>query len=380
LYISCGETYNGPANDWCQAEVKIIGERSEIESSAIEELHTLSKLPGIVKILGMPDLHSGPTGCVIATLDCIYPRFVGSDAGCGMSVFMAGKKSRFNSLRFQKSIDEIESLSAHEIASLKQKCNIWDTAYDKDLGTIGGSNHFAEYQCIDTVMDSELCRELQIHKDMLLLTVHSGSRGLGKSISDAYRNICLKDESEITRYMSSHDHAVRWGQANRLGIASRILRTSTDQIVPLIDICHNQVVKLSNVYYHRKGAAPADDGYVILPGSRGSHSYIVKPKASLTYDNLRDIGFSIAHGAGRRLTRTKAEAKALKLCKGNYDSLLTTALNSVVSCLDKKVLCQEIPEAYKNIDDVILDLAPYVSVVAKLMPVLTIKSLPDNSL
>ena len=378
LYISCGETYNGPANAGLQAEVKVIGSRSEIDSAAIQELQTLARLPGVINIRGMPDLHAGPTGCVIASLDCIYPRFVGSDAGCGMSVFVAGKRDKFNAVRFQKSIDDINSLSLQEVTSLKQKYDLVDTTYDNDLGTIGGSNHFAEYQCLDTVMDSELCRELQITKDMLLLTVHSGSRGLGKSISDAYGNQRLSEGSEIKRYMSSHDHAVRWGRANRLAIASRILQESTDQIKPTIDICHNQVVKKYDNYYHRKGAAPADKGFVILPGSRGSHSYIVKPKASLSHHDLMDIGFSMAHGAGRRLTRTKAEAKALKYCNGNYDSLLTTALDSIVSCFDRKVLCQEIPEAYKNIDDIVSDLAPYVNVVAKLMPVLTIKCLPHN--
>ncbi len=371
VWVSCGEAYRGPTRCLEEAPIKIVGDKSEISTDAVHELGVVAKLPGVIGVWGMPDLHSGPTGCVIATRKCLYPRFVGSDAGCGMAVFPAGKASVFCPLKFKKHLANINILDSLLIEEFLLKSNIESSSDDKSLGTIGGSNHFAEFQSVDTVMDSELFRELSLEKDSLLLTVHSGSRGFGKSVFEDFGNVCLKEADDIAKYLQKHDAAIRWGITNRRAIAARLL--SNKAVRPCLDICHNQIVQnetMPEVYIHRKGAAPADAGCVIIPGSRGTHSYIVKPKDQI---DVKNIGWSLAHGAGRRLSRTKAKAKALKKCGGQIESLLTTVLDSVVSCGDAQVLCEEIPEAYKNIDDVISDLQPFIYVVAKLKPLLTIK-------
>jgi release factor H-coupled RctB family protein len=366
--VSSGEEYRGPPARPKPAAVRLIGDNSECDKEALDELKSVAKLSGVVRVWGMPDLHSGPTGCVIGTVGCVYPRLVGGDAGCGMAVFDAGKVTGFDAFRFKKYLPGIGSLSEDDVHDLLTASQLPTTSFDKSLGTIGGSNHFAEFQAVDIMMDSELFDSLGIKKDSLILTVHSGSRGYGKAIFEEYGNTCIDDPAKIEEYMTKHDSALRWGVTNRRAIGCRLLSDSS--VEPLFDICHNQIVQRSEMYLHRKGAAPADQGFVIIPGSRGSHSYIVKPKEGI---DLMRIGSSLAHGAGRRLSRKTARAKAIKKCGGYLETLLTTALDSLVSCTDKQVLCEEIPEAYKDIEKVIADLQQYVHVVVKLRPILTIK-------
>jgi len=139
-----------------------------------------------------------------------------------------------------------------------------------------------------------------------------------------------------------------------------------------LDINHNLVAK-ANIdgkqgWLHRKGATPSDQGYVVIPGSRGDFSYIVKPLSSAT--GL----YSLAHGAGRKWPRGECQGRLSH--KFKRDDLYRTALGSRVICGNKELLYDEAPQAYKKCATVISDLedAGLVAVIAKLRPVLTFKT------
>ena len=121
-------------------------------------------------------------------------------------------------------------------------------------------------------------------------------------------------------------------------------------------------------WLHRKGAAPHDCGPVVIPGSRGALSYLVEP----TGDG-ENSGFSLAHGAGRKWSRTEARERMRERYRS--EALLRTPLGNPVICEDRALLFEEAPEAYKKIDRVVADLvdAGACRVVATLRPLLTYK-------
>jgi release factor H-coupled RctB family protein len=128
-----------------------------------------------------------------------------------------------------------------------------------------------------------------------------------------------------------------------------------------------------SLWLHRKGAAPADQGPVIIPGSRGHYSYLVLP--SKDNADLEHAAYSLAHGAGRKWAR----GKALQLGKANSkkaDALTTTELGSRVICENKDLLYEEVPAAYKEIETIIADLKSFklISVIAIFKPLITYKT------
>jgi release factor H-coupled RctB family protein len=147
------------------------------------------------------------------------------------------------------------------------------------------------------------------------------------------------------------------------------LRTESTR---LLDICHNwmEQVNLNNhlCWLHRKGAAPSTAGPVIIPGSRGAFTYLVAPK-----DPGEKSAFSLAHGAGRKWSRSDSRARLEK--RFSAKDLARTDLGSHVICEDKELLYEEAPQAYKNITIVIDDLvkAGLVDVLAVMKPLLTYK-------
>ena len=140
----------------------------------------------------------------------------------------------------------------------------------------------------------------------------------------------------------------------------------------LIDICHNWVEQREVVshrcWIHRKGAAPSTEGPVIIPGSRGAFTYIVAPK-----EPGNNSAFSLAHGAGRKWSRSDSRARLEK--RFSAKDLARTELGSHVICEDKELLYEEAPQAYKNISIVIEDLvkAGLVDVLAMMKPLVTYK-------
>ena len=226
-----------------------------------------------------------------------------------------------------------------------------------------------------------------LNKKHLQLLVHSGSRGLGQSIlvehitKHNHDGLNLVDE-DFQDYMVKHDEAVRWAELNRELIARRFLEAIRANGNSALDINHNLVsaktIDGCDGWLHRKGATPSDKGYVVIPGSRGDYSYLVKPLVSKS-DNLATSLFSLAHGAGRKWKRGECHGRLGH--KYKREDLYRTALGSRVVCGNKELLYDEAPQAYKKCETVICDMvdAGLIEVVAKLRPVLTFKTNGDCS-
>ncbi|ACA88161.1 RNA ligase RtcB family protein [Shewanella woodyi] len=370
-----------------------------IEGLAIQQLIKTSELSGMHRVAGMPDLHPGrgyPIGAAFFTTNRVYPALVGNDIGCGMSFWQTSAKvSKVSLDKFAKKFEHVEeSLDdswSETIASRKCAKGITTDSYDRALGTIGGGNHFAEFQAIDEVYDQAALEYLGLNKRQLQLLVHSGSRGLGQSIlvehiSKHNHNGLLVEGADVgdsfQDYIRKHDEAVRWAELNRELIALRFLDSIRAKGDCVLDINHN-LVSAQNIdgregWLHRKGATPSDKGYVVIPGSRGDYSYLVKPLCS-NGDALKVSLFSLAHGAGRKWKRGECHGRLGH--KYKREDLYRTALGSRVVCGNKELLYDEAPQAYKKCETVIKDMvdAGLIELVAKLRPVLTFKTNGDCS-
>jgi len=378
----------------------------EIEPQARLQLVNVSRLPIVHHhVAAMPDVHLGigaTVGSVIPTLRAIIPAAVGVDIGCGMMasrLSITGNELDESSLRkvfnqitrdvpvgfgqhndrdvrdhaarrFQKGLTRI--LDKHPgIQKRKGKSTSWA----HQLGTLGGGNHFIEV-CLDEA-------------NRVWVMLHSGSRGIGNAIGtyfielakrDAERNsVALPDRDlayfpEGAAHFENYVEAVGWAQdyarANREEMMDLVLE-ATRRHVPAFEVtgeavnCHHNYVERErhfgeDVWLTRKGAIRARSGELgIIPGSMGARSYIVRGKGSA------ESFHSCAHGAGRRMSRNAAQ-KAFSVAD------LQTQTQGVVCRKDKGVL-DEIPGAYKNIDEVMANQADLVEVVHTLKQVLCVK-------
>eukprot|EP00164_Ancoracysta_twista_P009427 GFYU01013942.1.p1 GENE.GFYU01013942.1~~GFYU01013942.1.p1 ORF type:complete len:791 (-),score=167.86 GFYU01013942.1:481-2715(-) len=373
-------------------DMHVVANESLVEQEALKQLEKSAyELPGVKFAIGMPDLHPGkgfPIGTVFATQGVIYPHLIGSDIGCGMTLYKTNISAQSNKSRkvegwTHQLADSFEGAWDGDWKGFLQSRNVdvdaVVTKNAKALGTVGGGNHFAELQEVVEVLDPVTFASLGGDTDQLHLLVHSGSRGYGHDIlvehENTYSTMGLKLGSNAAQeYLKKHDNACEWAKCNREVIARRFFDAIGASGEQLLDIWHNNMTEKtlpdnSTAYLHRKGAAPADKGAVVIPGSRGAHSYLVKPK-----EDTSSSGYSLAHGAGRKWSRGKARG----LVKDRYKAaaLQTTALGSRVVCADTNLLYEEAPEAYKEISSIITDLetANVVDVIAVLAPVVTFKT------
>jgi len=205
--------------------------------------------------------------------------------------------------------------------------------------------------------------------------VHSGSRGLGQAIlqdqmAKSGKAGLISGTPDAEAYLKRHDQAVAWARVNRRVIAERFLDAAGLSGRCCLDIVHNCVCAHKGGWLHRKGAAPANQGLVVIPGSRGDFSYLVEPVPERAEEALS----SLAHGAGRRWSRNDAHARLSR--RYTVADLQRTKLSSHVICEDRRLIFEEAPEAYKDIAGVIADLeaAGLVRVIARLRPLLSYKT------
>ncbi|CAL7963323.1 release factor H-coupled RctB family protein [Gammaproteobacteria bacterium] len=365
-----------------EACVKVIASKKNwIESSAIEQLQNTAELPGIRMAVGLPDLHPGkdcPIGAAFISAKWIYPQLIGNDIGCGMGLWQTDLKVQNLSLdNWIKKLGALDAPWSEDVTTWLNHYNLESSVFDRSLGTIGGGNHFAELQAIESIEDYAAFTALGLDKKNFYLLVHSGSRGLGAHVFanylEAYNHRGLhQDTTEAIAYLATHDKAAAWAKANRALIAHRFLVCLHSQSKLILDINHNTVtmqeIDGKRYWLHRKGVIPATAGVVIIPGSRGSLSYLVQPIGLQTTN-----AYSLAHGAGRKWKRTDAKSK---LAKYSITDFAKTALGGRVICTDKNLMYEEAPQAYKNIEIVIKDMvdAGLISVIATLRPVITYKT------
>ena len=361
---------------------RIVASRSSwIEGEAERQLRLTAALPGVRWAVGLPDLHPGkghPIGAAILADGVVYPHLVGGDIGCGMALFQTDARAdRANPERLAKRLRGLEGPWAGEGTRWLERNDVRGTSFVESLGTLGGGNHFAELQALEHVADPAILRALGVNGASLVLLVHSGSRGLGESILRAHvakhgaRGVQTGGDAsdEARAYLAAHDDAVRWGRANRALIAHRFAEALGLELHAVLDVCHNAVTPHDGGWLHRKGAAPHDRGVVAIPGSRGALTYLVEPAGDGSA-----VGFSLAHGAGRKWTRSDARARMRERFRAA--DLVRTPLGGAVVCEDRDLLFEEAPDAYKRIDRVVADLvdAGACRVLATLRPVVTYKT------
>jgi release factor H-coupled RctB family protein len=364
------------------AEVRLIASaRNWIEGAAVQQLEKTASLPGMRLAVGLPDLHPGkgsPIGAAFAVEGYLYPALVGNDIGCGMGLWRTELSAR--KLKREAWADRLRDLDsawngdAREFLSTR---GIEPSGYERSLGTIGSGNHFAELQAVESIASAENCKRLGVSGDAVYLCAHSGSRGFGEAILREHvaqfgGGGLAAATNEGAHYLASHDHARNWASANRELIAVRVLERLRTEGTRLIDICHNWVEQVDladrTCWLHRKGAAPSTVGPVVIPGSRGAFTYLVAPK-----DPGEKSGFSLAHGAERKWSRSDSRARLEN--RFSAKDLARTELGSHVICEDRELLYEEAPQAYKNITIVIDDLvqAGLVDVLAVMKPLVTYK-------
>ena len=245
----------------------------------------------------------------------------------------------------------------------------------RQLGTLGGGNHFIEV-CLD-------------ESDNIWVMLHSGSRGIGNAIGNYFIRLAKKDmEGQIrnlphkdlayleegTRHFKDYIDAVWWCQhyalENRRLMVKRIL-TALEAELPAFEVvdkvieCHHNYVAREEhfgeeLFVTRKGAIRAGVGEMgIIPGSMGTNSYIVKGLGNT------EALLSCSHGAGRAMSRTEA--------KKRFTVKDLEEQTAGVECRKDQGIIDEIPSAYKNVDTVIANSSDLVDVVHKLHQVVNIK-------
>jgi release factor H-coupled RctB family protein len=354
--------------------------KSWIEGEALRQLYATSKLDGMRLAAGFPDLHPGkgsPVGAAFLTEGLIYPYLIGGDIGCGMALFKTDlvqrdiKLNRWAGLRF-----DLEHPWEGDVGEVLAATELESSEFDEALGTIGGGNHFAELQRVEEILDASAFKRFGLGKQQLVVLVHSGSRGLGESVLRAYvdehqANGSDAESSAAATYLKDHDIAVRWAKTNRALIARRFVDAIGAEAECLWDGCHNSITRRKSdaVWVHRKGAVVTEGETVVISGSRGALSYLVKP----TGDGESHAS-SLAHGAGRKWARSETRLRMRE--RFGMHQLTQTPLGGRVICERRELLFEEAPAAYKNIEDVVRDLvdAGLVSVIATFRPLLTYKT------
>lgn len=365
----------------------------QVESSALDQLKNIGKLPWVFKhVAVMPDVHYGKgatVGSVIAMKDAVSPAAVGVDIGCGMgavltSLTAADLPDSLAKLRLDIEAAVPVGFNRHDQAKTKKQSvmqrfsdlkapvkDIEATA-DKQIGTLGGGNHFIEV-CLDT-------------DNRVWVMLHSGSRNIGKTLAEYHigkartlaHNSDLPDRDLAvflggTQEMGDYWHDLDWAQQyayeNRATMKDLIMGVMLKHFPQLRELdyitCHHNYVSKENhfdedVLVTRKGAIYAGKGtYGIIPGSMGAKSFIVRGKGNAA------SFCSASHGAGRRLSRGAA-----KRAFTQEDLIAQTA---GVECRKDEGVLDEIPSAYKDIDEVMANQSDLVEVVAQLKQVLCIK-------
>jgi release factor H-coupled RctB family protein len=363
-----------------EATVKIIASaESWIDQAAIDQLHQTAQLEGIDEIVGLPDLHAGrgiAVGAAFWSRSHVYPHLVGNDIGCGMSLWQTNAALRkFKLDASAKKLNGLEAPWSGDHAARLKNIDLPPTLLGEALGSIGGGNHFAELLCVDSIFDDEAFGALNLDSHAVYLMVHSGSRGLGHAILQnqlGQQNVksLIPGSGTFNDYILVHDQAVSWAVLNREIIAERFFNRLGMSGHRLLDICHNSVTPWRDGWLHRKGAAPADRGLIVIPGSRGDVTYLAKPRTENSERSLQ----SLAHGAGRKWSRSEAKGKLKN--RFSVANLERTKFGSRVICEDRELIYEEAPQAYKDIHQVIRDLtdASLIDVVATLRPLITYKT------
>ncbi|MCP2729601.1 RtcB family protein [Limnofasciculus baicalensis] len=360
----------------------------------------VASLPFVFKHVAlMPDVHLGKgalVGSVVATKEAVIPAAVGVDIGCGMAAI----KTQFTAEQLEGKLKKIRLDIEAEIPvgfnankDIEKTVANWQRWVDfkdlhggvqdlqnkamKQMGSLGGGNHFIEV-CVDT-------------ENAVWLMLHSGSRNIGNVLAQCHistakelaklAELTLPDldlayfvagTPEFDAYWRDLQWAQNYARYNRDVMMARFKRIVEKYLSggkskkPLLEVnCHHNYAEKEvhfgeDVYVTRKGAVRAQqEDYGIIPGSMGAKSFIVKGKGN------HDSYCSCSHGAGRLMSRTKAKKQF------TIDDLIQQTQG--VECRKDDAVLDEIPGAYKPIEQVMANQADLVEIVATLKQVLCVK-------
>lgn len=385
-----------PIHNWAQ----------ELDPKARAQLENVAKLPIIHShVAAMADAHLGigaTVGSVLATREAIIPAAVGVDIGCGMMAARLSlsaedldhtqlkkvygqikrdvpvgraqhseERARLDAARgFSQGLERITHKHPGVLRRMGRRSN-----WRQQIGTLGGGNHFIEV-CLD-------------ESDRVWVMLHSGSRGIGNAIGRYFIELAREDMmrqqvnlpdrdlaylQEGSEFFDDYVEAVEWAQAyarrNReemmkLVIAALRRHLPAFQLTEQAVNCHHNYVTRehhfgADVWVTRKGAIRAGKRELgIVPGSMGTRSYIVEGLGN------PESFESSAHGAGRRMSRTEARRQ--------FDvEDLRAQTEGVISRKDKGVL-DEIPGAYKDIDQVMENQSDLTRVLHTLRQIVNVK-------
>ena len=378
----------------------------EVDDKSREQLRNIASLPFIHHhVAAMPDVHLGigaTIGSVIATHKAIIPAAVGVDLGCGMvAARLSITANELDEKALKKVFDQIsrdvpvgrdqhrdervlvdaakpfepglKSLTDRHPELLKAfgKFSKWTN----QMGTLGGGNHFIEV-CLDET-------------NQVWVMLHSGSRGIGNAIASYFIALARKDmerwmiqlpDRDLAYFPEGSEHfadyveAVHWAQdyamQNRTSMLELVLAALQRHLPPFtvtteaVNCHHNYVAQEhhygENVWVTRKGAIRARVGDLgIVPGSMGARSFIVRGLGN------PESFCSSAHGAGRKMSRTAAEKQ--------FTVADMVAQTEGVICRKDKDVIDEIPGAYKDIDQVMANQADLTEILHTLKQVVCVK-------
>lgn len=393
-----------PVKSWC----------ADLEQNALDQILNLANHPVLFSHVAiMPDCHSGygmPIGGVIACNNAVIPNAVGVDIGCGMGAVKTNLKSSdiCEKSMLRDILERIKSQIPVGEGRGHKKPQCWDRldrflleyrngfseysgwltkhcielAY-RNLGSLGGGNHFIELQ-----VDED---------DDVWIMLHSGSRNLGYKIAEYFNLLagdllaaqgiqdCFDlaylqaDSVEGEAYIEAMNFALEYAFENRSRMMASVKNVLGDlfkyiEFTEEVNIHHNYASLEehfgSKCWIHRKGATSAKaDEIGIIPGSMGTHSFIVRGLGN------SESFMSCSHGAGRVMSRTAASRKlSQEECDLAMDGIVFDRWKRVKRGSAKGMLdLGEAPGAYKDIDGVISAEDDLVETLVRLRPLMVVK-------
>ena len=364
---------------------------TDLEPGAVLQMANACRLPVTVAGALMPDAHQGyglPIGGVLATDQCVIPYAVGVDIACRMKLSvldLPASTLQHNSERLQTALQRETQFGIGASFRKPREHAVMDADWSvspvtlenrdrawKQLGTSGSGNHFVEFGEL-TLAKPDLGLSPGTY---LALLSHSGSRGTGAAVCEHYSRLAREQHPELPRELAtlawldldSQAGAEYWAAMNLMGqyaaanhacIHRAIAEHLGAEVLADIENHHNfawrEVHNGREVIVHRKGATPAGLGVLgVIPGSMGTPGYVVRGKG------LEASLLSAAHGAGRKMSRTAAKAKfnwrdVNRFLQARGVKLLSAGLD-------------EVPMAYKDIEQVMSSQQDLVEVVARFDP------------
>jgi len=385
-----------------QVNKKLMNWASILEPNTLAQAERTALMPFIhPHVALMPDAHLGKgatVGSVIPTLGAIIPAAVGVDIGCGMIAVQTqwelGDLEGLDRSTLRKAIEQAIPLSAgkyntaltptaerrvSELVDDASAARFDPAAYAGNwtlqLGSLGSGNHFIEVTVDET--------------SRVWLFLHSGSRGVGNKIATAHikvaRALCerwwislpdpdlaylVEGTDEFWRYIRELRWAQKFALLNREEMMDRVIAAFEEWLGGVvterqrINSHHNFTQKEhhfgKDVWLSRKGAIEATEGTLgLIPGSMGTASYVVTGKGNRLSLN------SSPHGAGRNHSRSAARKQF------SHEQLREAMAG--IEWRDSAAFLDEIPQAYKDIDQVMADAADLVEVQHTLRQIINVK-------